>query len=113
MLTKAPLQSQETSVEWQEWINNINTILKKKIMKMSMFDKVLALGLVLAVYGISLKAGHNTNKEALLGQMDQVEVTVNEQTDKQKNVDYNQVRKDYQWDLEGAGDFGESFRMWD
>ena len=26
MLTKAPLQSQETSVEWQEWINNINTI---------------------------------------------------------------------------------------
>jgi hypothetical protein len=84
-----------------------------KIMKISMFDKVLALGLVLAVYGISLKAGHNTNKEALLGQMDQVEVTVNEQTDKQKNVDYNQVRKDYQWDLEGAGDFGESFRMWD
>ena len=62
-------------------------------MKISMFDKVLALGLVLAVYGISLKAGHNTNKEALLGQMDQVEVTVNEQTDKQKNVDYNQVRK--------------------
>ena len=56
---------------------------KMKIMKISMIDKVLAIGLVLAVYGIT------------------------------ETVDYNQIREEYQWDLEGAGDLGESFRMWD
>lgn len=82
-------------------------------MKISMFDKVLAIGIVLAVYGISLKAGHSVNKNALVGQMDQVEVKVSEQESKQKNVDYNQIRKDYQWDLDTNGDMGETFRMWD
>ena len=78
-----------------------------------MFDKVLAIGLVLAVYGISLKADHNVNKNALVGQMNQVEVTVSEQENKQENIDYNQIRKDYQWDLDSDGDMGETFRMWD
>ena len=82
-------------------------------MNISKIDKVLAMGLVLAIYGISLKAGHNTNKEALMGQMDQVEQKVSEQADKKANVNYNQIRKDYQWDLEGAGDLGETFRTWD
>lgn len=82
-------------------------------MNITMFDKVMAIGLVLAVYGISLKADHSINKNALVGQMDQVEVKVSEQEDKQKNVDYNQIRKDYQWDLDTNGDMGETFRMWD
>lgn len=82
-------------------------------MKTSMFDKVLAIGIVLAIYGISLKAGHIINKESLLDKMDQVEKTVSKQEKQPERSNYSQIRKEYQWDLEGAGDLGETFRSWD
>jgi len=84
-----------------------------KIMKISMIDKVLAIGLVLAVYGITLKADHNVNRKVTIDQKDKVEVKASEQEKQKETVDYNQIREEYQWDLEGADDLGESFRMWD
>ena len=82
-------------------------------MKISMIDKVLAIGLVLAVYGITLKADHNVNRKVTIDQKDKVEVKASEQEKQKETVDYNQIREEYKWDLEGAGDLGESFRMWD
>ncbi len=82
-------------------------------MKISMIDKVLAIGLVLAVYGITLKADHNVNRKVTIDQKDKVEVKASEQEKQKETVDYNQIREEYQWDLEGADDLGESFRMWD
>lgn len=84
-----------------------------KIMKISMIDKVLAIGLLLAVYGITLKADHNVNRKVTIDQKDKVEVKASEQEKQKETVDYNQIREEYKWDLEGAGDLGESFRMWD
>ena len=84
-----------------------------KIMKISMIDKVLAIGLVLAVYGITLKADHNVNRKVTIDQKDKVEVKASEQEKQKETVDYNQIREEYKWDLEGARDLGESFRMWD
>lgn len=78
-----------------------------------MIDKVLAIGLVLAVYGITLKADHNVNRKVTIDQKDKVEVKASEQEKQKETVDYNQIREEYQWDLEGADDLGESFRMWD
>ena len=82
-------------------------------MTISMIDKVLAIGLVLAVYGITLKADHNVNRKVTIDQKDKVEVKASEQEKQKETVDYNQIREEYQWDLEGADDLGESFRMWD
>jgi hypothetical protein len=28
-------------------------------------------------------------------------------------VDYNQIREDYEWDLDGASDMEDSFQSWD
>lgn len=82
-------------------------------MKISMIDKVLATGIVLAVCGASLKAALSMDKKSVMEQKMQVEEAVIQKGDKQKKIDYNQIRKDYQWDLEGAGDLGETFRSWD
>ena len=82
-------------------------------MKISMFDKVLAISLVLTVFGVSLKAALNTNDKPVMNQKEQVENKVTNKVEKQKKVDYNQIREDYQWDLEGAGDLEEGFHSWD
>lgn len=71
-------------------------------MKISMIDKVLAIGLVLAVYGITLKADHNVNRKVTIDQKDKVEVKASEQEKQKETVDYNQIREEYKWDLEGA-----------
>ena len=73
-------------------------------MKISMIDKVLAIGLVLAVYGITLKADHNVNRKVTIDQKDKVEVKANKKKKQKETVDYYQIREEYQWDLEGAGE---------
>jgi hypothetical protein len=80
---------------------------------MKMFDKVLAIGIVLTVCGVSLKAAISTENKTIASQKEKTEKTVIKESGKQATIDYEQVRKDYQWDLEGASDLGETFRSWD
>ncbi|MBR3400083.1 MAG: hypothetical protein IKH08_09915 [Prevotella sp.] len=81
-------------------------------MKFSLFDKVLAISLVLAVSGISLKALSTESKPAMNLQ-DQVKKKVTKRVKNLKKVDYNQIREDYEWDLDGASDMEDSFQSWD
>ena len=83
-------------------------------MKLAMFDKIMAVGLVLVVYGMSLNAEHRVSNKGLVNPQ---EVTVIEQGDNLKNkmirTDYSQIRKEYQWDLDGAGEYEDALKMWD
>ena len=83
-------------------------------MKLAMFDKVLAVGLSLVVYGMTLNAEHRVSNK---GQVNPKEVTVIDQGDNLKNkmmrTDYSQIRKEYQWDLDGAGGYDDALKMWD
>ena len=83
-------------------------------MKLAMFDKIMAVGLVLVVYGMSLNAEHRVSNKSLVNPQ---EVTVIEQGDNLKNkmirTDYSQIRKEYQWDLDGAGEYEDALKMWD
>ena len=62
-------------------------------MKFSLFDKVFAISLVLAVSGISLKALSTDSKPAMNLQ-DQVKKKVTKRVKNLKKVDYNQIRED-------------------
>jgi hypothetical protein len=83
-------------------------------MKLAMFDKIMAVGLILVVYGMSLNAEHRVSNKSLVNPQ---EVTVIEQGDNLKNkmirTDYSQIRKEYQWDLDGAGEYEDALKMWD
>ena len=83
-------------------------------MKLAMFDKIMAVGLILVVYGMSLNAEHRVSNKSLVNPQ---EVTVIEQGDNLKNkmirTDYSQIRKEYQWDLDGAGEYEDVLKMWD
>lgn len=82
-------------------------------MKFSMFDKILAISLILAVSGVSLKAALSAENKPATSLQEQVEKKVTKRVENQKKVDYNLICEDNQWDLEGADDFGETFRSWD
>lgn len=83
-------------------------------MKLAMFDKIMAVGLILVVYGMSLNAEHRVSNKSLVNPQ---EVTVIEQGDNLKNkmirTDYSQIRKEYQWDLDGAGEYEDALKIWD
>ena len=83
-------------------------------MKLAMFDKVLAVGLVLVVSGMTLNAQHRVSNKGLVNPK---EVTVVDQGEKKKKkmmrTDYSQIRKEYQWDLDGAGGYDDALKMWD
>ena len=83
-------------------------------MKLAMFDKVWAVGLVLVVSGMTLNAQHRVSNKGLVNPK---EVTVVDQGDNLKNkmmrTDYSQIRKEYQWDLDGAGGYDDALKMWD
>ena len=83
-------------------------------MKLAMFDKIMAVGLILVVYGMSMNAEHRVSNKSLVNPQ---EVTVIEQGDNLKNkmirTDYSQIRKEYQWDLDGAGEYEDALKMWD
>ena len=76
-------------------------------MKLAMFDKIMAVGLVLVVYGMTLNAEHRVSNK---GQVNPKEVTV---VDQGMRTDYSQIRKEYQWDLDGAGGYDDALKMWD
>ena len=44
---------------------------------------------------------------------DQVKKKVTKRVKNLKKVDYNQIREDYEWDLDGASDMEDSFQSWD
>ena len=83
-------------------------------MKLAMFDKILAVGLTLVVYGMSLNAKHSVSNKGLVNPR---EVTVIDQgvhlKNKMMRTDYSQIRKEYQWDLDGAGEYDDALKMWD
>ena len=83
-------------------------------MKLAMFDKILAVGLTLVVYGMSLNAEHSVSNKGLVNPR---EVTVIDQgvhlKNKMMRTDYSQIRKEYQWDLDGAGGYDDALKMWD
>ena len=83
-------------------------------MKLAMFDKILAVGLTLVVYGMSLNAEHSVSNKGLVNPK---EVTVIDQgvhlKNKMMRTDYSQIRKEYQWDLDGAGEYDDALKMWD
>ena len=83
-------------------------------MKLAMFDKILAVGLTLVVYGMSLNAEHSVSNKGLVNPR---EVTVIDQGDNLKNkmmrTDYSQIRKEYQWYFDGAGEYDDALKMWD
>ena len=83
-------------------------------MKLAMFDKILAVGLTLVVYGMSLNAEHSVSNKGLVNPR---EVTVIDQgvhlKNKMMRTDYSQIRKEYQWDLDGAGEYDDALKMWD
>ena len=73
-------------------------------MKLAMFDKFMAVGLVLVVSGMTLNAQHRVSNKGLVNPK---EVTVVDQGDNLKNkmmrTDYSQIRKEYQWVPMGPG----------